>query len=311
MRYKSKSVFVYDDNGKSLREGTDYTLEFGEYGGFNIYFNYDNIESYGSEVIYITYDVVLTENTRTDSTYKNFNGASLCYSNLDGYYDCITSVVYVTTYGLIVHKYDNDTGDSLAGAEFAIYDNEKCEGDPIGTITTDSNGYGGYTGLAAGTYYVVETNAPSGYKIDSTPHQVSVNAKNYYYSGHYAYTTATEYTSDINESLYGVQAIDDSGYLLWFNPNDTTQVVTNTNNKTYIPAYVKSVSTVVDQTDDNGWYYGDSCTVLEVPNVAGRTLPTTGGIGVVPFIALGSVLMIGAVIILVTRKRMNGEQDID
>jgi LPXTG-motif cell wall-anchored protein len=214
----------------------------------------------------------------------------------------ISAYSYVYSFALAVHKYDASTNESLEGAEFAVYDNEDCEGDPIATFTTNSDGYGGYAGLGAGTYYVVETKAPSGYKRNSTPQEVTIDL-DHRASGYYQFTrNVIEYTSDINESLYGIQAKDDSYNLLWIDPNDTTQVYTS-QSKNYVPAYVKSISYEV--TDGN--YGCEGCVVLEFPNAEGKTLPTTGDMGVVPFIIAGSALMVGAVIVLITRKRMNGE----
>ena len=40
-------------------------------------------------------------------------------------------------------------------------------------------------------------------------------------------------------------------------------------------------------------------------NKSGSTLPETGGIGTTIFYVLGSVLVLAAVVLLVTKKRMN------
>lgn len=45
-----------------------------------------------------------------------------------------------------------------------------------------------------------------------------------------------------------------------------------------------------------------------VANNTGSELPSTGGIGTTIFYVLGSILLIGAVVLLVTKKRMNSEQ---
>ena len=46
----------------------------------------------------------------------------------------------------------------------------------------------------------------------------------------------------------------------------------------------------------------------DVINNAGSTLPETGGIGTTIFYVLGSVLLVGAAILLITKKRMSAEK---
>ena len=44
---------------------------------------------------------------------------------------------------------------------------------------------------------------------------------------------------------------------------------------------------------------------VKVLNQSGTELPSTGGMGTTIFYVLGSILVIGAVVLLVTKKRMN------
>ncbi|MCI6013118.1 MAG: LPXTG cell wall anchor domain-containing protein, partial [Firmicutes bacterium] len=44
---------------------------------------------------------------------------------------------------------------------------------------------------------------------------------------------------------------------------------------------------------------------VEVPNASGVELPSTGGIGTTIFYVLGAALVIGAGVLLVTRRRMD------
>lgn len=48
----------------------------------------------------------------------------------------------------------------------------------------------------------------------------------------------------------------------------------------------------------------DTSGVVKVENNAGAELPSTGGIGTTVFYVLGSAMALGAVILLVTKKRM-------
>lgn len=47
---------------------------------------------------------------------------------------------------------------------------------------------------------------------------------------------------------------------------------------------------------------------FNVENKSGVTLPATGGIGTTIFYVAGSILVLGAVVLLVTRKRMSAER---
>ena len=47
--------------------------------------------------------------------------------------------------------------------------------------------------------------------------------------------------------------------------------------------------------------------VQEVPNAKGAELPSTGGIGTTIFYVLGSIMLLGAAVMLVTKKRMSAE----
>ena len=72
---------------------------------------------------------------------------------------------------LTIKKVDSETGQPLAGAKFKLMDANYRE---LGVITTSELGLVSIGKLEAGTYYVQETQAPSGYVLDSTVRQVSL-----------------------------------------------------------------------------------------------------------------------------------------
>ena len=48
--------------------------------------------------------------------------------------------------------------------------------------------------------------------------------------------------------------------------------------------------------------------VVEVNNNAGTLLPSTGGMGTTIFYVLGGILAVTAIVLLVTKKRMNSAE---
>ena len=61
----------------------------------------------------------------------------------------------------------NNSNENLSGAVFGLY-TDSAATSAIETATSDNNGMVVFDGLEAGTYYVKEITAPTGYKLDST-----------------------------------------------------------------------------------------------------------------------------------------------
>ena len=149
------------------------------------------------------------------------------------------------TYGFVFPKTDAN-GTALANAVFALYDSEgenaitDKDGNALTFTTTvvDGKAYVYWEGLAAGTYTVKETAAPSGY------------------------VPVQDFTVILNGS-----------------------VCTGDN-----PATTKRESN----------YY---VITTNVENNLGSTLPSTGGIGTTIFYILGGLLVVGAAVILVARRK--------
>ena len=77
-------------------------------------------------------------------------------------------------YSLVVEKFDeNDPDKKLSGAKFAVYADSDCA-ELVDIITTGKDGKATLTNLLAGTYYLLETDAPAGYQLDKTLHEVQV-----------------------------------------------------------------------------------------------------------------------------------------
>lgn len=71
--------------------------------------------------------------------------------------------------------YDTSNGYSIAGAQYSVFSSSSLSGSSnVGTLTTNASGTTNTLSLTPGTYYVKETKAPTGWKLDPTTHTVTV-----------------------------------------------------------------------------------------------------------------------------------------
>ena len=96
---------------------------------------------------------------------------------------------------LTITKTNSDGSLFLADAKFEIYGNDGNGNYTIKVAegTTDVNGKLVVTGLKAGTYEIVEVQAPDGYELDSTRHQVTIDVYG-------VVTGTTTFTNDLTDS---------------------------------------------------------------------------------------------------------------
>lgn len=125
-------------------------------------------------------------------------------------------------------------------------------------------------------------------------------------------------TSDAN-GLFKVIGLDDGTYYLketkaptGYNllSSEITVVITatTTNGQTWTDGVASSALTNLAVTADGTAGTGDTSTGIAgitVANNKGSTLPETGGMGTTIFYVLGTILVLGAAIMLIAKKRMN------
>lgn len=191
----------------------------------------------------------------------------------------------VYTLRLDVTKVDaTNTSKTLTGAQFClnttasstgclaltgsagsyIYDSSVTT-DTTTTLDTDKNGKLSITGLDAGTYYLVETKAPSGYKLPDAADAPT-----------YAITEAsTQFTDSDNDGIYL--------------PGGA--------------ANTAIASTITATSGSSNAYVGQDSTGQIVKNYQQGLLPSTGGAGIVAFIIVGLAVIGTGIGFTVSRSR--------
>ena len=150
----------------------------------------DNWSANGGKQLVITYTATLNDNGTTEVNTKETNKVTFDYSNypyVENSHNQKTDTVDVTTFAIKIDKYvKNDEGAKLANAKFDLYRTathaEVIAGSAVNIpytnvngiklesdLVTDANGTATFAKYEAnGTnydYYLVETQAPSGYNI--------------------------------------------------------------------------------------------------------------------------------------------------
>ena len=153
-----------------------------------------NLKLAGKTVV-VYYKAKMNASAKIASAGGNGNTYQVYYQHnpgnaADGYDHTTPETPNVYTYQFIVVKQDGDNKDTkLSRAEFKLYSDQSATKevavslakgaytvDPKGTavLTTGTDGKITVNGLDSGTYYLKETKAPSGYKLDDTVRKVTV-----------------------------------------------------------------------------------------------------------------------------------------
>ena len=157
-------VYTTDVNSP-LVEDTDYTFEYDSTANkITISLISSKIRDLKGEAIHVKYTVTVNENAVVGSD-GTINKAEVEYTNNpDGTTDGSKKEVKVYSFKIKINK-KKDNGSPLKGATFGLYRDAACA-DKIEEATSGDDGVinlGDASKLAAGTYYLKELQAPSGY----------------------------------------------------------------------------------------------------------------------------------------------------
>ncbi len=182
----------------------------------------------------------------------------------------------------------------LDGAVFELLDKDGKSFDPQKLATSDAAGRLNFTGLDAGVYYLEEVKAPAGYVKQSGKVKITISAE-------FDTKTVTEYY-DQNGDWWDVGGEGRTAY-------------------TYDVKELKNYKVTYGDADASEYTFGHAHESKEneikwsidsskeapqsIVNTKGVELPSTGGMGTTLFYIIGAILVVGAGIVLVTRRRMS------
>lgn len=282
----NKDAKVYIDGTET--NGFTVTATVNADGTTTLTVSCDDVKALGagnSSVITVEYTAKLNENAVLGSA-GNPNEVYLEYSNNPNKSEegnnetgeTPKDVVIVFTYKTIINKVDSEN-KPLTGAAFKLEKLIKGKDGAAGTWTTvkeftvdETTTSFTFSGLDDGQYKLTETKTPAGYNTIDPIYFV------------------IEATHDVTADAPTLKTLN--AYLTDANGNKQTEMKDG-----------ESVNIDLGTVD----LTAGSITTTVV-NKSGSELPSTGGIGTTIFYVLGGVLVLAAVVLLVTKKRMSGAE---
>lgn len=233
-------------------------------------------------------------------------------NNPDDDYDAPVGVtpkdrVKTFTTAIKIHKIDNKN-NSLIGAEFTLAGNAAN----IVLVSTET-----FTADADGTYWKLKdgkytTTNPNTDGIDTSKYE-STDTK---------YKKSTELTPKGNVStpvdIKGY--VDNDGYISFIGLGAGTYTLTESkvpNGYNGIEPIEFTISNGSNMSfadpdwsiSNNDFTHDGEYFNIEIKNVKGATLPSTGGIGTKLFYLFGGMLVVGSSVVLITKKRMSADEN--
>lgn len=316
------SIKVYVTEGKDatlneltpLEKDTDYTVTTSDTGdgcSFEVSFSdlttIDAVTAESAKYIIVAYTATLNENAviglpgNPNEVYLKFSN-NPAQSGEDDNEEGETpeDKVIVFTYELDTTKVDGaDPQEKLENAEFVLL-NEA--GDKVAKVNAGTGKFEGWVDLPTGT---------------GTAGAITYED----------WTTLNESDKVIlksgDQGLFKVIGLDDGtynlreikapdGYNLLDDDVEVVITATTANSQSWTSGNASEALTNLTVTADSKSGTGDVNTGIAgvtIANNKGATLPETGGMGTTIFYILGGILVIGAGVLLITKKRMNVSED--
>ena len=238
-----------------------------------------NKENHYPITIVVEYTATLTEdalktNNETNKAYLEYSNDPSNSTSTGKTEETPTEIVHVYNFNIVVDKYDGTdgttTGKKLEKAVFVLYR------------------YNGET--------------KEYYKWDNTDKKVTWVAENANPDQKTTDTNGKATFEGLKEGTYYLEEITaPDGYNKLKNP-EKVEINAAYNADGTLKADAEGCELQPD-TDNGNHYYQ----VKSIANKAGAVLPSTGGIGTTIFYVLGSILALGAAVLLIAKKRMNGQ----
>ena len=331
LTYNGDATMTVKVGDTTLTRDTDYTVEANGQNITIIFKNFIQYKNQADTAVTVTYSATLNEKANLSPTEGNPNTVTLTYSNnpnetgsgtpenpdkpgegdATGTTPQSQTKTYVT--GIKINKVDGqDSTKKLVGAKFEI------KGTALKVVLTNTEMF---KASESGTWYMLKDGSytEAGPTDDNTASYDSTTQKYEKVTVVTKDTVATEintvgYTNaqgvltfaGLNAGEYVItELVAPSGYNLL----KDSITITITENADFSNANWTVTEKVGDKDAKTLAAGADNLFSFTVENNSGTELPSTGGMGTTLFYILGGLLVVGAGIVLVTKKRMSKSEN--